>query len=105
MVKTRLQMQGGKEVYKSFGFGLKKIYREEGLAALYRGYLPRMVVVVNYPSLLLCRSISPLAGPALRHHTARFRDAEEIHDPQRDAVAGEQDCRRIARTLEERINK
>ena len=87
-------MQGGKAVYKSFGYGLQKIYREEGFAALYRGYLPRMVVVVSAPSSVhlfiysLTHTISlPTAtGPALRHNAAGLRDAEELHDPERAIV-------------------
>jgi len=45
VVKTRLQKQGGKEVYKNMSFAFQKIFREEGLMALYKGAIPRMVVV------------------------------------------------------------
>jgi len=45
VVKTRLQKQGGKEVYKNMSFAFQKIWREEGLMALYKGAIPRMVVV------------------------------------------------------------
>lgn len=38
-------MQGGKEKYKDMGTALRMIVKEEGLGALYKGAIPRMVVV------------------------------------------------------------
>jgi len=45
VIKTRLQMAGGKEKYKSFGNAFSVIVKEEGFSALYKGYIPRMAVV------------------------------------------------------------
>jgi Mitochondrial carrier protein len=38
-------MQGGKEKYKDMGTALRMILKEEGVLALYKGAVPRMVVV------------------------------------------------------------
>lgn len=43
--KFRLQVQGGKEKYKDMGTAFRMIVKEEGLSALYKGAIPRMVVV------------------------------------------------------------
>lgn len=45
VIKTRLQMKGGKEKYQSMGNALRKILNEEGVSALYKGAIPRMAVV------------------------------------------------------------
>lgn len=45
VVKTRLQLAGGREKYKDIPSAYRMIVREEGLGALYKGALPRMVVV------------------------------------------------------------
>lgn len=45
VVKTRLQLKGGKERYGTMGNALKVILKEEGPAALYKGAVPRMLVV------------------------------------------------------------
>lgn len=45
VIKTRLQMKGGKEKYQSMGNALRKILNEEGVGALYKGAIPRMAVV------------------------------------------------------------
>ena len=45
VVKTRLQLQGGEAVYKNVLFAFQKIWREEGVAALFKGVVPRMLVV------------------------------------------------------------
>lgn len=42
---VRLQIQGGKEKYKDMGTALRMIVKEEGPMALYKGAIPRMVVV------------------------------------------------------------
>ena len=43
--QSRLQVQGGKEKYKDMGTAFRMIVKEEGLSALYKGAIPRMVVV------------------------------------------------------------
>lgn len=45
VVKTRLQLAGGKEKYKSVPNAYRMIIKEEGFGALYKGAVPRMVVV------------------------------------------------------------
>jgi hypothetical protein len=45
VVKTRLQLSGGKERYGTVFKAYGTIIKEEGLAALYKGAVPRMVVV------------------------------------------------------------
>lgn len=45
VVKTRLQLKGGLERYKNIGNAYKTIIQEEGAAALFKGAIPRMVVV------------------------------------------------------------
>ena len=45
VIKTRLQMEGGKEKYKDMGTAIRTIITEEGIGALYKGAVPRMVVV------------------------------------------------------------
>ena len=45
VVKTRLQLVGGKEKYKSMPNAFRTIMAEEGFFALYKGAVPRMVVV------------------------------------------------------------
>ena len=45
VIKTRLQVQGGKEKYKDMGTAFRMIMKEEGISALYKGAFPRMVVV------------------------------------------------------------
>ena len=45
VIKTRLQMKGGKDKYKNMGDAFKKILNEEGIGALYKGAIPRMAVV------------------------------------------------------------
>jgi solute carrier family 25 2-oxodicarboxylate transporter 21 len=44
-IKTRLQLKGGVERYKSMFNAYGVILKEEGFAALYKGAIPRMVVV------------------------------------------------------------
>lgn len=38
-------MVGGKEKYKDMGTAFRMIVKEEGLSALYKGAVPRMIVV------------------------------------------------------------
>jgi len=45
VVKTRLQMSGGKEKYLNMPNTFKRIFQEEGVLALYKGAGPRMLVV------------------------------------------------------------
>ena len=45
LLACRLQVQGGKEKYKDMGTALRMIVKDEGLGALYKGAIPRMVVV------------------------------------------------------------
>jgi len=45
VIKTRLQMKGGKEKYQNMGTAFRKILSEEGMSALYKGAIPRMAVV------------------------------------------------------------
>jgi len=45
VIKTRLQMKGGLDKYKNMAYAFNKIRSEEGLGALYKGAIPRMVVV------------------------------------------------------------
>jgi solute carrier family 25 aspartate/glutamate transporter 12/13 len=45
VIKTRLQIQGGKEKYKNMGTAFRMIVKDEGLGALYKGAIPRMIVV------------------------------------------------------------
>eukprot|EP01031_Cornospumella_fuschlensis_P033175 gene33175-40137_t len=45
VVKTRLQLKGGVERYGNMLNAYKTIIREEGFMALYKGAIPRMVVV------------------------------------------------------------
>ena len=45
VVKTRLQLAGGRERYKSIGNCLSTIVKEEGFKALFKGAVPRMSVV------------------------------------------------------------
>ena len=45
VIKTRLQVVGGKEKYKNLSTGVRIIMKEEGFSALYKGAIPRMVVV------------------------------------------------------------
>lgn len=45
VVKTRLQLAGGKEKYGNAANTYRTIVRDEGVLALYRGAVPRMVVV------------------------------------------------------------
>jgi solute carrier family 25 aspartate/glutamate transporter 12/13 len=45
VVKTRLQLAGGMERYKNMFNAYPTILREEGFSALYKGAVPRMVVV------------------------------------------------------------
>lgn len=45
VIKTRLQMAGGKEKYKSMGNAFNIILKEEGITALYKGAVPRMGVI------------------------------------------------------------
>ena len=37
VIKTRLQMEGGKEKYKDMGTAIRRIMKEEGIGALYKG--------------------------------------------------------------------
>jgi solute carrier family 25 (mitochondrial aspartate/glutamate transporter), member 12/13 len=45
VVKTRLQLKGGLERYKNIGNAYRTIIAEEGVSALFKGAIPRMVVV------------------------------------------------------------
>ena len=45
VVKTRLQLAGGKERYGNVLGAYSAIIRQEGFSALYKGAIPRMVVV------------------------------------------------------------
>lgn len=45
VIKTRLQLAGGKEKYKNVGFALRTVVQQEGFSALFKGVLPRMAVV------------------------------------------------------------
>eukprot|EP01038_Epipyxis_sp_PR26KG_P012840 gene12840-17214_t len=45
VIKTRLQVAGGKEKYKNIPTALAKIFKEEGITALYKGVVPRMTVI------------------------------------------------------------
>jgi len=45
VVKTRLQLKGGKERYGNMLNAYKTILKEEGIGALYKGAIPRMMVV------------------------------------------------------------
>eukprot|EP01042_Synura_sphagnicola_P002111 gene2111-2520_t len=45
VIKTRLQVAGGKERYGTMVNAFRTIVREEGVGALYKGVVPRMVVV------------------------------------------------------------
>lgn len=45
VIKTRLQLVGGRERYLNMANCFKTIWKEEGIMALYKGALPRMVVV------------------------------------------------------------
>lgn len=45
VVKTRLQLAGGKEKYGNMPNAFRTILAEEGFWALYKGAVPRMVVV------------------------------------------------------------
>merc|ERR1712146_301951 len=45
VVKTRLQLAGGKERYGNMGNCFKTVLREEGVGALFAGCVPRMCVV------------------------------------------------------------
>lgn len=54
VVKTRLQVAGGKERYGNARNAYRIILKEEGIKALYKGYLPRMVVVGPLFAITLC---------------------------------------------------
>ena len=45
VIKTRLQMKGGKDKYQNMGHAFRTILKEEGMGALYKGAIPRMAVV------------------------------------------------------------
>ncbi len=45
VVFFRLQLAGGKERYLNMGNCFRTILKEEGLLALYKGAIPRMIVV------------------------------------------------------------
>jgi hypothetical protein len=45
VVKTRLQLKGGVEKYKNIANAYRVIIAEEGVKALYKGAIPRMIVV------------------------------------------------------------
>jgi len=45
VVKTRLQIAGGRERYKTMGNCFTTVWKEEGFFALYKGAVPRMLVI------------------------------------------------------------
>lgn len=45
VIKTRLQLKGGKEKYVNMPTAFNKILAEEGVGALFKGAVPRMIVV------------------------------------------------------------
>jgi len=45
VVKTRLQLEGGAAKYKNVAVGFRTVLREEGAGALFKGAVPRMIVM------------------------------------------------------------
>ena len=68
VIKTRLQMEGGKEKYQNMGTALRTIVKEEGIKALYKGDLCALLsccspfLMLSYPSHVPDTSITSLSS-------------------------------------------